>query len=59
MAGLAGQGSLVVGNVIGANFINATVVLGLAAGVGRSILIKGKTWSCPSLIILLMAQQLQ
>jgi cation:H+ antiporter len=41
-ASLAGEGQLVLGNVLGANLLNATVVIGLAAILGRKITISGK-----------------
>ncbi|MFC1754563.1 sodium:calcium antiporter [Thermoproteota archaeon] len=41
-ASLADQGNLVLGNVLGANLLNATVVIGLAAIIGRKINIGGR-----------------
>lgn len=41
MGSLANQGNLVLGNLIGANIINVTIVLGLTAIIGKKIIIKG------------------
>jgi len=40
-ASLADEGNLVLGNVLGANLLNATVVIGLAAIIGRKVHISG------------------
>ena len=42
VASFAKAGEIVVGNVIGANIIDVTVVLGITAIVGRKIYIHGK-----------------
>ncbi|MFC1732984.1 sodium:calcium antiporter [candidate division KSB1 bacterium] len=44
-ASLSGQGGLILGNVLGANIIDACVVLGLTAIVGGHIKVKGKFMS--------------
>lgn len=41
MGSLAHQGNLILGDLIGANIINVTIVLGLTAIIGKKIIIKG------------------
>ncbi|MFC1752402.1 sodium:calcium antiporter [Thermoproteota archaeon] len=44
-ASTTGHGALILGDVIGANIVDVTVVLGLTAIIGRKIKIEGKTIS--------------
>ncbi|MBW2999176.1 hypothetical protein KY339_00760 [Candidatus Woesearchaeota archaeon] len=54
-ASMAHAGQLVLGDVVGANIIDVTVVLGLTAIIGRKIAISGKVIGKTVLTVLVMA----
>lgn len=55
VASFAKAGQIVVGNVIGANIIDVTVVLGVTAIVGRNIFVHGKILTKTIFTVMIMA----
>ena len=55
VASFAKAGEIVVGNVIGANIIDVTVVLGITAIIGRKIFIHGKILTKTVFTVMIMA----